>query len=75
MDGENNGSNPMNKWDDLGGFTTPIFGNIHVAAAENGDFSWSHAAVFAGGSTVSDKIWLSQSDPGPVDRRGEATTP
>ena len=46
MDGENNGSNPMYKSDDLGGFTTPIFGNIHVAAAENGDFSWSHAAVF-----------------------------
>ena len=28
MDGENNGLNPMNKWDDLGG--PPLFfGNIH----------------------------------------------
>ena len=27
--------NPMNKWDDLGG-NTPIFGNIHVPAAEMG---------------------------------------
>ena len=26
MDGENNGSNPIFQRDDLGGFTTPIFG-------------------------------------------------
>ena len=27
----NNGlEKPMNKWDDLGGFTTPIFGNTHI---------------------------------------------
>ena len=27
MDGENNGSKPYFLMDDLGGFTTPIFGN------------------------------------------------
>ncbi len=26
MDGENIMENPMNQWDDLGGFSTPIFG-------------------------------------------------
>ncbi len=26
MDGENNGSKPYEQMDDLGGFTTPIFG-------------------------------------------------
>ena len=32
MDGENHGSNPMNKWDDLGGVNTPIFEiNTHIS--------------------------------------------
>ncbi len=29
MDGENNGSNPYEQMDDLGGFT-PILGNTHM---------------------------------------------
>ena len=29
MDGENNGK-PYEQMDDLGGKTTPIFGNIHI---------------------------------------------
>ena len=34
MAGENNGPNPMNKWDDLGG-NTPIFGNILMTTVSN----------------------------------------
>ena len=30
MDGENNGSKPYEQMDDLGGFTTPIFGNSQL---------------------------------------------
>ncbi len=32
MDGANKGSKPYFLMDDLGGFTTPIFGNTHLLA-------------------------------------------
>ena len=30
MDGENNGSKPYEQLDDLGGFTTPIYGSTPI---------------------------------------------
>ena len=52
MDGENNGK-PYEQMEDLGGFTTPIFGNLHMQLAPSvAKFAPTKSKVTATDSSV-----------------------